>query len=141
MQLLPYQEIFIWAVGLSVLTLLISKFLGNQQEIKKARKEMEFYREKAMKAQKSGDIKKANEYTSEMLKASQRQFRHNLRPMMVSFFVFLIALGWLNTSYAGVKIISPIPIPFLGYELGWLWWYIIVVLPMSMLFRKMLDVA
>lgn len=141
MALLPYQEIFLWSIGLSLLMTIISKFLANQQEMRKAKKDMAFYREKATKAQKSGDLKKANEYTSEMLKASQRQFRQNLKPMMLSFLIFIVVLGWLNTTYSSVKIISPVPIPLLGSELNWFWLYIIIVLPLSMVFRKLLNVA
>lgn len=141
--MLPYQEIFLWSLGLSVITVLMSKFLGNQHEVKKAKKEMEFHRDKASKAQKAGDLKKANEHMSEMLKASQTQFRHNLKPMMLSFMVFILALGWMNTAYAEVMVNSPVPIPFVADQgkMSWFWWYIILILPMSMVFRKILDVV
>jgi len=139
--LLPYQEIFLWSLGLSILTILVSKFLGNQKEMKKAKKEMEFHRNNATKAQKAGDLKKANEHMSQMLKASQSQFKHNLKPMMFSFLIFIVALGWLNTTFVNVVVKSPITIPFLGSELSWFWWYILLVLPMSMVFRKLLDVV
>jgi len=141
MVLLPYQEIFLWSLGLSLLTILVSRFLGNQTELKKAKKEMEFHRDKASKAQKSGDLKKANEHMSEMLKASQKQFRHNMRPMMLSFVIFIVALGWLNTTYANAVVKSPVPIPLVGSELSWFWWYILLVLPMSLVFRKLFDVV
>jgi uncharacterized membrane protein (DUF106 family) len=213
MALLPYQEIFLWSIGLSLLMTIISKFLANQQEMRRAKKDMAFYREKATKAQKSGDLKKANEYTSEMLKASQKQFRQNLKPMMLSFLIFIIALGWLGSAYGDVVVSlsnstnllftyqgvshkmqlegnltkvdlnldgqfsqeealaqgsvfsyggmdwkvdivpdkeirlqaivaqSPFTIPFIGSELNWFWLYIIIVLPLSMVFRKLLNVA
>jgi len=139
--LAAYQEIFLLSIGLSLLMTLASKFLVNQQEMKKAKKDMEFFREKASKAQKAGDLKRSNEYMSEMLKASQRQFRHNMKPMMFSFVLVILAASWFAVAYAEAKILSPVNIPFLGNELTWFWWYIIIVLPFSTIFRKLLDVV
>jgi uncharacterized membrane protein (DUF106 family) len=139
--LLPYQEIFVWSLGLSLLMTLASRFLANQQEVRKSKKDMEFYRSKATQAQKSGDIKKMNEYTSEMMKASSKQFRLNMKPMMFSFLIVILAASWFAVTYADAKILSPVNIPFLGNELNWFWWYIIIVLPFSTIFRKLMDVA
>jgi uncharacterized membrane protein (DUF106 family) len=120
---------------------LASRFLANQQEVRKSKKDMEFYRSKATQAQKSGDIKKMNEYTSEMMKASSKQFRLNMKPMMFSFLIVILAASWFAVTYADAKILSPVNIPFLGNELNWFWWYIIIVLPFSTIFRKLMDVA
>ena len=138
-----YQEILIWGVVLSIASTLISRFLANQQEIKKVKKDMEFYRKKSSEAQKSGDLKKANEHMSEMMKASQRQLRLNFKAMMFSFLVFIIALVWFGTTYADATIASPIPIPYVveAGNMSWFWWYILIVLPFSTIFRKLLDVS
>jgi uncharacterized membrane protein (DUF106 family) len=136
-----YQEIFILSLGLSLLMTLASKFLANQQEMKKAKKDMEFFRDKASKAQKAGDLKKSNEYMSEMMKASSRQFRLNMKPMMFSFLIVILAASWFGVTYGTAKIASPISIPFIGNGLNWFWWYVIIVLPFSTIFRKLLDVA
>jgi uncharacterized membrane protein (DUF106 family) len=136
-----YQEIFILSLGLSLLMTLASKFLANQQEMKKAKKDMEFFRDKASKAQKSGDLKKSNEYMSDMMKASSKQFRLNMKPMMFSFLIVILAASWFGVTYGTAKILSPVNIPFLGSQLNWFWWYVIIVLPFSTIFRKLLDVA
>ena len=136
-----YQEIFLLSLGLSLLMTLASRFLANQQEMKKAKKDMEFYRDKASKAQKAGDLKKSNEYMSEMLKASQRQFRHNMKPMMFSFLIVILAASWFAATYAEVQVASPISIPVLGSELNWFYWYLIVVFPFTLIFRKLLDIV
>jgi uncharacterized membrane protein (DUF106 family) len=136
-----YQEIFLLSIGLSITMTLASKFLANQQEMKKAKGDMEFFRTKASQAQKAGDLKKSNEYMSEMLKASQRQFRSSMRPMMFSFVIVILAASWFASAYADVMILSPVSIPFIGSELNWFWWYIIIVLPFSTIFRKLLDVT
>lgn len=136
-----YQEIFLLSIGLSLAMTLASKFLANQSELKKVKKDMEFYREKSTKAQKAGDRKKATEYTSEMLKASQKQFRYTLKPMLFSFMIVIVAASWFGTVYGDVKILSPVNIPFLGSELNWFWWYVLIVVPFSTMFRKLLDIV
>jgi uncharacterized membrane protein (DUF106 family) len=137
----PFQEVFLFSLALSLIITLMSKFLANQQEIKNAKKNMQLFREKASKAQKAGDVKKANEYMSEMMKASQKQFRLNMRPMLLSFGIFIVAASWFGSVYADLKVISPVPIPFVGSELNWALWYIVIVLPASTIFRKVFDLA
>ncbi len=139
--LLPYQEIFVLSVALSLITTLGSRFLANQNDLKKAKKDMEFYRNKSTRAQKSGDLKKMNEYTSEMMKASSKQLRLNMKPMMFSFLIVILAASWFAATYADVRVASPIPIPVLGSELNWFYWYLIVVFPFTMIFRKLLDIV
>ncbi len=215
MALLPYQEILLIALGLSILSALVSKFLANQKELKKAKKDMEFFKSKMSEAKKAGNLKKVNEYSSEMLKASQRQFRHNMRPMLFSLIIFILAIGWIGALYGDVTVPlsgnqtlefayrgavhkvqfesttnvtkvdlnldgqfsqdetfaqgstfmfegmdwkvnavpgdkiqfhaivakSPLSIPFIGSELSWFWWYLIIIFPGSMIFRKLLDVV
>jgi uncharacterized membrane protein (DUF106 family) len=141
MGLPDYQEIFLFSLGLSLLMTLASKFLANQQKMKQVRRDMDFHRKKASEAQKAGDAKKANEHMSDMLKASQSQFRHNMKPMMFSFLIVILAASWFGAAYAESKILSPVSIPFVGAELNWFWWYLLIVLPFSTFFRKVLDVA
>lgn len=35
---------------------------------------------------------------------------------------------------------SPVPIPYVGYYLNWFWWYLIIVIPANLVFRKALGV-
>ena len=135
-----YQELFLITIVLSFIMSVMSRLLTDQNKIRKIKEDMKFYREKAGKAQKSGDLKKANEYTSQMMKASQGQFKENMKPMLLSFVIFIAALGWFRVEYASLEVLSPISIPFIGASLNWFWWYLIIILPSSMIFRKVLDV-
>jgi len=211
-----FQEIFLVSLALSLVMTLAAKFLTNQAELRKVKKDMEFYREKATKAQKAGDAKKANEYSSEMLKASSRQFRQSMKPMIFSLLIVVVAASWFGVNYgdvplnfanntnplftyqgvahkaeliqegnvskvgvdlnldgtispgeifiqgstfssggmhwivnvqgeqavfSGVVANSPISIPLLGNALNWFWWYVLIVIPFSTVFRKLLDVV
>lgn len=135
-----YQEVMVISIFLALFSVLLSKFLANQEVLKKAKEEIELYRKKSTEAQKEGDMKKANKYMSEMMKASQKQMRENMKPMMFSFIMFILAFSWLDANYSDLLVSLPFTVPFLGKEINWFWWYLIIIIPMSMFFRKILDV-
>ena len=135
-----YQEVMIISILLALFSVLLSKFLANQEVLKKAKEEIELYRKKSTEAQKEGDMKKANKYMSEMMKASQKQMKENMKPMMFSFIMFILAFSWLGANYSDLLVSLPFTVPFLGKEINWFWWYLIIIIPMSMFFRKILDV-
>jgi uncharacterized membrane protein (DUF106 family) len=219
--LLPYQEIFIWALLISFLLSVIYRIFTKPKEIRKLKEDMKFYREKSNEARKSKDMKKMEEYSSEMLKLSQKQMKHNMKPMFISMGLILIILGFVSTTYNGVTVQTnpidertsmgyfsygdfnhslrsekinethikvfidtndngdfsdetgylkdqtvllnnirwsvspqdmnqtsmliiidlPFTIPLFGWShLNWLWWYILITLPATWIFRKMLGV-
>ncbi len=135
-----YQEVLIISLVLSLIMVLLTKILTNQEEIKKAKREMKFYQDKIKKAQKSGDKDAVSKLSNDMLKASSKQMKQSMKPMFVSLIIFVIALGWLAGAYGELLIGMPITLPFLGNQLNWFWWYLIIVLPTSFIFRKMLGV-
>ncbi len=135
-----YQEVLIISLLLSLLMVIITKVLTNQDEIKKAKREMKFYQEKIKKAQNSGDKEAVSKLSNDMLKASGKQMKQSMKPMFASLIIFVVALGWLAAEYGELLIAMPVSLPFLGPELNWFWWYLIIVLPTSFIFRKMLGV-
>jgi uncharacterized membrane protein (DUF106 family) len=148
--LLPYQELLIFSIGLSVLMALLTKFLTNQKELKNVKHTMKVMREKISKAQKSGDTKEMSRLNSEMLKVSQKQFRENMKPMFISLFIFVFALGWFASRYEDLSLSLPFVLPLLvpsfppiefSSVLNWFWWYLILVIPSSMAVRKLLDIS
>jgi len=208
---LPHQDIFIWAIFLSLIITVIYRVFTKPEEIRKIKEEMKFYREKANEAQKRKDTKKSQEYLSEMMKASQKQFKSNMKPMFISMLVVIFLLGFIHQSYSGIVVETndngigyfafmnfnyslrienervtidvndngdfsneesyseggiayienihwqvspeneertsmylliklPFPLPFAGYYLNWLMWYILCTLPATWIFRKFLGV-
>jgi uncharacterized membrane protein (DUF106 family) len=135
-----YQEVFLISIALSLLMVLLTKLLTNQDAIRKAKREMKFYQEKIKKAQSSGDTALVSKLSNDMLKSSGKQMKENMKPMFLSIIIFMIALGWLGAQYAGLVIPLPINLPFLGHELNWFWWYLIIVFPANFILRKMLGV-
>ncbi|UCD02757.1 MAG: DUF106 domain-containing protein [Candidatus Aenigmatarchaeota archaeon] len=103
MELSPFLTITLLSIGLSVIITVIYRVLTKPEEIRKMKDDMRFYKNKMNEAKKAGDRAKMNEYANEMLKASQRQFRSSMKPMMVTILIFFLLLGWLNTNFGGVR--------------------------------------
>lgn len=103
MILTPFLNVTLLSLGLSFTISVIYRVLTNPDTVRKAKEDMKFYKVKMSEAQKAGDKAKANQHASEMLKASQLQFKLSMKPMMATMFLFLMILGWLNTSFGGVS--------------------------------------
>lgn len=135
-----YQEVLVISLLLSIIMVILTKLLTDQDKIKKSKREMKFYQEKIKKAQKAGDKDVVSKLSNDMLKASSTQLRQSMKPMFASMIIFVIAIGWIGAEYAELLVNLPLVIPFLGTQLNWFWWYFIIVLPTSMIFRKMLGI-
>jgi uncharacterized membrane protein (DUF106 family) len=101
---LPYQEIFLWSLGLALVLSGLYRIFTKPEEMRQIKKDMAFYREKSKEAQKNKDIKKANEYMSDMMKLSQKQMRINMKPMIIGLGIVLILLGFISQAYGGVSV-------------------------------------
>lgn len=138
--LMEYQEIFILTLALTLLTSVIHKRFTRQNVLKKIKDDLTFYKERMKSAQKSGDIKTANEMMKAMLSLNKKYFMASMKPMIISLVIFTVVLFAFGIIYAEAVIKLPINIPLLGNELNWFWWYFMVAIPFSMIFRKLLDV-
>jgi uncharacterized membrane protein (DUF106 family) len=130
----------LWSVGLSSVMTVLSKVLTNQKELKKIKNEMQFFKEKMEKSRKSGDTAKAEQFMNDMLKSSNKQLKQTMKPLFISMIIFFTAFQFLGATYSDIVISLPFAFPFLGTEINWFWWYLIVVMPSSMLLRKFFDV-
>jgi uncharacterized membrane protein (DUF106 family) len=135
-----YMEVLAISAVMSLATVLISKLASNQSAIRNLKLEMKSLNERVKKAQKAGDTKEMNRLSSELMKLSGRQFHLNMKPMLLSLAMFMLVLWFLGAYYTEVVVPSPVSIPFIGNQLGWFHWYLIIVLPGSFLFRKLLAV-
>ena len=135
-----FIEVTLISLALSLILSLLYRFLTNPEEMRRIKKEMEFYRKKSSEAQKAGNPEKANEYLKESMKVSQQMFKMNMKPMFASMLVFFIILGWMHGAYADILVQLPVTLPYAGNDLGWFWWYILITIPCTMLFRKLLGV-
>jgi len=132
-------EVLIWTLGISFLIALIYRFLTNPDDLRRIRSNMKEVQGKVKKAQKAGNMEEMNALTSEMLKLSQQQFTKNMKPMIASAVIFFVFLGFIRVQYSNFKIATPFTIPVIGSDMGWFLWYIVITIPATLLFRKLLG--
>lgn len=137
---MPFEEVLVYSVLLSFILALIYRVLVKQGDMRRVKADMVFLREKSGKAQRAGNLEEARQYQGDMMKASQEQFKLSMKPMMASMILFFFFLGWLNTTYAAMQVTLPFALPFLGQTFNWFWWYLIITMPCTILFRKALGV-
>ena len=136
----PIVEVLLFSIGLSLLMIILTRILTNQKEIKHIRNEMNFFKEKMNKAKKAGDLAKAEQFMNDMLKSSNKQLKHTMKPLLVSMIVFITAFQFLGAVYSELVVILPVALPFLGAEINWFWWYFIIIIPSSMFLRRFFDI-
>ena len=98
----PFVSLTLVSLGLSLMISIIYRVLTKPEEVRKVKTDMKFYKDKMSKAQKEGDKEAAAKYAGEMMKASQAQMKHSMKPMMATMLIFLLLLGWLHTNFGGV---------------------------------------
>ncbi|MBU0898268.1 MAG: DUF106 domain-containing protein [Nanoarchaeota archaeon] len=140
--------ILLVAAGISLLSALFHKFFVNQNDLKQMKNEMKYQKERANAAKKRGDKGVEAEASKEMMSLSGKQMKMTMKPLMYTMIVVIVILGWLSTTYAESVINLPIPMPTLSWafpfvslttEYSWFFWYIIVSVPTTFAFRKLLG--
>jgi uncharacterized membrane protein (DUF106 family) len=133
-------EILAYTLGLSVVMAIIYRFLTNPEEMRKIKADMKDLNDRIKKAQKSNNTKEVSELTNELLKGSSRQFQSSMKPMMVSTIIFFVFLYVFLAQFEELMVMLPFSLPFLGSQLSAFYWYIVIILPASFLFRKLFGV-
>ena len=136
-----FVEVMAITIAMSLASVLITRFLGDQRAVKNLKAEMKTLNDRIKKAQKSGDSKEVSSLSSQLMKLSGKQFQLNMKPMMFTMVMFL-GVFWfvIRAYYSEMVVLAPFSIPFIGNDLGWFYWYLIVAIPTGLLFRKLLSV-
>jgi len=134
----PVAELIIAAFIIFIITLFY-RFLVDQNKVRELKTKLKEKQQEAKEVQKTNP-KQANALMNEVLKLTNRQFKMNLKPLIFVFILVIILLPWVASVFPGVVVLLPFSLPFLGNDLGWLMWYIIISLPLNQLFRKFMGV-
>ena len=141
------QEVLLISLGLSLLFALFYRFLTKPAEMKRLKEEQKFHKEKMKQAK--GNAEETNKLLGEMMKLNQKMMRSSFKPMLASLAVFFLATHFLRTTYPAFAIQLPFTLPLLSYSwpflvlrdsICWFWWYILITIPATLLFRKLLGV-
>jgi len=125
----PRTSIIIIALAITFLSMLITKKFTNQIKMKEL-KERQKACQKLMKDVK-GDMPKMQKVQADMMACSAEMMKMSFKPMLITFIPFLILFYWIRGIYGGEE-------PILA---GWFWYYLVVGIASSFIFRKLLKVA
>ena len=133
-------ELAVWSLLLSLLMAVVYRTLGKKpadlRALKARSKEL---KQRADAAKKAGNQEEANKLLTEMLSLSHEQMKGNMKPMLVSLLVFGAALWWFAREFVALSIPLPFTIPLIGPAANWFWWYLLITVPATVFFRKLLG--
>jgi len=138
----PMILVFIISTCLAFVIALIYKIFGDQEKMGDMKKRMKDLQKKIKEAGEKNNQKEINKYNKELLKMSSEQMKMQYKPMLVTFIVIIPIFAWLGPNLFGSEPVVSLPFTILGKDsLTWIWWYIIVSLPMGVIFRKILGIV
>lgn len=126
-------------VVVNLIVNLVQKRFIDKDLVKSLKEEMKKI-QKQMKDVKQ-DTKKVNELLNRSLELQGKLMNHTMKPMMISFVVFIPAIYFVREFFSTVVLILPFTIPFVGSELGWFGIFILVGLVSNLIFRKIFDIG
>lgn len=135
------------AAGVAAAALLMSlvfsvsrRLLVDQAKLKHLMSEMKRLRERMKKISKD-DEKAHKALIGKSLKLNNQQMRLTLKPLAVSMLLVLLIFPWLARTFAGQSFSLPFAIPLLAPDaaVGWLGLYIIMSMPLTIIFRKVFE--
>lgn len=136
----PIIAVLFISALITILITVINRLLVNQTLIKSLKKRMEEIRDDLSKAQKSGESEKANKFLNEMLEINNQYMKQMFKALTVSIIVVILFLPWVQFKYSGITVAKlPMAMPYIGNEMGWFWWYLIVSLSIGWSTRKLLG--
>lgn len=144
----PIVTIFIFSAFLTIVIALINKFAVNRKVMKEIKTKMTEVKENLSKAQKDKNTEEVNKYMGEYMKINGEFMKQQFKSLLISIVFIMLFLPVLNLKYGGDKqngidpvIVAQLPfsLPFIGNSIGWLFWYIIVSLSISVAFKKIIG--
>ncbi len=134
-----FAEMVLASIIIFVITIFY-KYLINQDKMKQIKADVKGYQKKIKELQKE-DPEKVKPIMADMMKLTNKQMKMSFKPMIPTMIFVLLFLPWMAELFAGPIIKVPFYWPLAGSEnFGWLIWYIILSIPLTQVFRKILGV-
>lgn len=92
-------DVLILSLGLSLLLAIIYRVFTKPEEMRRLKGEMKEIRAKMKEAQKAGNQQETNRLLTESMKLNQQQFKGNMKPLMASLLIFILALNIMGGLY------------------------------------------
>ena len=140
----PIIAIVIIAILMGILAQLPYKFFVNQDKIKYLKDEQKKLQEQIKEAQKESNLEKSTELMNKSMKLSGQLMQTTFKALGISMIISLgflcILFPWLRATYTQPIVILPFSLPVLGNHIGWLAWYLIVSMPLTLFLRKIMGI-
>lgn len=134
------SELILAAIICFVITIFYKKMIDQNRALE-IKKQIKDFQEKIKTAQKDKQTEEANRLMTQMLNLSSQQMKLMMKPMIPTMLFVILFFPWLSFVYAGKQVLLlPVSLPLFGNDLGWFTWYIIVSIPLTMIFRKIMGV-
>ena len=117
----PKFSIVVISGFVSLLIRLVNYFVMDKEKVKSGR-ERQKELQNQMKEHKSNP-QKMMELQKEMMSHVGENFKHSLKPMMITMIPILVVFYWIRNIFTDI-------LP------GWIWWYLVSAIVFSMIFRK-----
>jgi len=144
LKLPPVFAIVALAIIINLISSGLTKRYVDTHKMKSLQVEMKDHRKVIMEHAKSGKEKDKNVEASEArMMEVQSELMKLQMPMFFTIVPILFVFMWMREAFVGLDTVITLPIKvlFWGPPLGWLGWYILSAMPMSILIRKLLRIS
>lgn len=136
----PHISLLIFAAVLTAIIFGINRLMINRKLAKEIKDKLTNIRENLTKAQKEGNKELINKFLSDYMQTNNQYLRQMFKVMIVSFIVIIIFFPWAANRFGGLNVASlPFALPFIGTNVNWIVWYILVSITVSWLLRKFIG--
>ena len=140
----PIYAIICLAVIINLISSVLTKKFVDTHKMKSLQVEMKEHRTIMLASAKSGGEKdkKTVESETRMMEIQQELMKLQM-PMFFTIVPVLFVFIWMKEAFTGFELLVTLPynLPIWGNTLGWLGWYILSAMPMSILIRKLLKIS
>ncbi|MCD6402885.1 MAG: DUF106 domain-containing protein [Candidatus Aenigmarchaeota archaeon] len=137
----PFMSLFLIALAVSLIIILSYKFFVNLEKLNEAKKKMKQLQKTLIDAQKSNDVERMKKIVEEITEVNKVFMKESIKPMIISLILLVTIFPIISKMYTG-KIVARLPfsLPWIGSELSWIGWYIIVSVTITWILRRLLGV-
>jgi len=139
----PAIDIAAFALLISIISQVMRMKFINQKKLKDDQKSLKEKQQRMNVLMKNTDEKSKKELEDiqkEYLDITKEMMQSNMKYMLYSFPVFIIALYFIKEWYNGIIIPLPFELPLFGPDVGWLGWYILMALISSIIISIIMKV-
>lgn len=132
MTLPPMLSIVVFSLILSLITLALNNLLMKKGFVKEMKGKQKELQDRMKQAQKEGNKELLSSSMKEMVSMNGKYMKENMKVMVASLAIGIVFLIYMSSKYTGVAI----TVPYLGFSINWIYWYVITSLLISTAIRK-----